>query len=71
MFSVVEPPGVGTYLMPGTPLDFGGVPRLAPRPAPRLGEHTEEVLLELLGLSAAAFGELHDRGVVRGSKDPV
>jgi 2-methylfumaryl-CoA isomerase len=71
MFSAVEQPGVGTYRMPATPLDFGGVPRPPPRPAPRLGEHTEEVLLDLLGLTAAAYGELLDRGVVRGSKDPV
>jgi len=64
MFSAVEQPGVGTYRMPGIPLDFSAVPRLPVRPAPRLGEHTEEVLLDLLGLSAAAYGALHDRGVV-------
>jgi 2-methylfumaryl-CoA isomerase len=64
MFANVEQPGVGPLLMPATPLDFGAAPRLPPRPAPRLGEHTEQVLHELLGIDSAAFGRLHDRGVV-------
>ena len=46
MFSEVEQPGVGTYLMPGSPLDFTALPRVPVRPAPQLGEHTEEVLAE-------------------------
>jgi 2-methylfumaryl-CoA isomerase len=29
-----------------------------------LGEHTDEVLAEVLGLSDAEIGGLHDRGVV-------
>jgi 2-methylfumaryl-CoA isomerase len=33
------------------------------RRAPLLGEHTEEVLADLLGLSAEEIGALHDRGV--------
>lgn len=70
MFSAVEQPGVGRYRMPGIPLDFSAVPRRPARPAPRLGEHTEEVLLDLLGLSASAYGDLHDRGVVRRPAGP-
>jgi len=31
-----------------------------------LGQHTEEVLLDVLGLSAAEFGRLHDKGIVAG-----
>jgi 2-methylfumaryl-CoA isomerase len=34
--------------------------------APLLGEHTEQVLSEDLGLSSAEVGELFDRGVVAG-----
>ena len=64
MFSVIEQPGVGSVLAPGVPLDFQGSGRLPPRAAPRLGEHTAEVLSELLGLDAAAFGRLHDRRIV-------
>lgn len=36
----------------------------APRPAPFLGADSEQVLAERLGLSAAAIGDLVDRGVV-------
>lgn len=64
MFSAIEQPGVGPVLAAGIPYDFSGVPRLPVAPAPRLGQHTGEVLHELLGLNAAAFGKLHDRGVV-------
>ncbi len=66
MFRKVEQPGVGNLLMPGIPLDFSALPRLPPQPAPRLGEHTEQVLSELLHIDAAAYGKLHDRGVVAG-----
>jgi 2-methylfumaryl-CoA isomerase len=66
MFDLVEQPGIGAYLMPGSPLAFGACVRLPARPAPRLGEHTDEVLGEVLGLSGAAIGRLHDDGVVAG-----
>jgi 2-methylfumaryl-CoA isomerase len=64
MFSAIEQPGVGPMLAAGIPFDFSGVPRQPVGFAPRLGQHTEEVLHELLGMDAAAFGKLHDRGVV-------
>jgi 2-methylfumaryl-CoA isomerase len=67
MFSMVEQPGVGTYLMPGSPIDFGAVPRLEARRAPLLGEHTDEILLGVLGLSEAQVGKLHDERIVAGS----
>jgi 2-methylfumaryl-CoA isomerase len=70
MWEEVEHPGVGRYLMPGSPLDFSAVPRLPVRRAPQLGEHTEEVLSELLGLTTAEIGRLEQEGVVRvGSAD--
>lgn len=64
MFASIEQPGVGPVLAPGIPLDFQGSGRLPAGPAPRLGEHTEQVLAELLGIGAAEFGRLHDQGVV-------
>lgn len=66
IFSMVEQPGVGSYLTPTVPLDFGAGARLAARPAPRLGEHTDEILLDVLGLSSGEVGQLHDAGVVAG-----
>lgn len=66
LFATVEQPGIGPYLMPGLPLDFAASPRLPPRPAPLLGEHTDIVLAEVLGMSSAEIGRLHDRRIVVG-----
>ena len=64
LFREIEQPGVGRCLAPGLPLDFSALPRSVPRPAPTLGEHTEQVLSEVLGLGSAAYGRLCDNGVV-------
>jgi 2-methylfumaryl-CoA isomerase len=64
MWEQVQHPGVGSYLMPGTPLDFSAVPREPVRRAPQLGEHTEEVLSEVLGLSATEVARLRRDGVI-------
>ena len=66
LFAMVDQPGIGRYLMPGLPLDFGASPRQPPRPAPRLGEHTDLVLGEVLGLSPETIGRLHDAGIAAG-----
>jgi 2-methylfumaryl-CoA isomerase len=66
LFAMTDQPGIGRYLMPGLPLDFTGEPRLPPQPAPRLGEHTDAVLAEVLGLSPAEIGQLHQAGTVAG-----
>jgi 2-methylfumaryl-CoA isomerase len=54
------------YPAPGIPLDFRDADRVPLRPAPRLGEHTDAILLELAGVSEAELGRLHDEGVVAG-----
>jgi 2-methylfumaryl-CoA isomerase len=69
LFSQVAQPGVGSYLMPGLPLDFSAVQRAAAQPAPALGQHTEQVLAEVLGLSSPEIGRLFDRRVV-GARAP-
>jgi hypothetical protein len=56
-------PGTGSVLSPAIPLDFS-IGRLPAQPALRLGEHTEEILTEILGISATEFGQLHDQGIV-------
>lgn len=66
LFAMVDQPGIGSYLMPTTPLDFSGVPRLPAMPAPLLGQHTDEILLGELGLSEAEVGRLHDAKIVAG-----
>jgi len=66
MFSMVEQPGIGTYLMPNSPLQFGAAPRLAASRAPLLGEHTDEILSTVLELSDGEIASLHDERVVEG-----
>ncbi len=48
LFGEVGHAGVGEYLAASHPLEFGGW-RVPPRPAPRMGQNTEEVLSEILG----------------------
>jgi 2-methylfumaryl-CoA isomerase len=71
MFSLLQQPGIGEYLVPGSPLQFSRLGRLQPRRAPLLGEHTDEILAERLGLSDAEIGRLHDDRVVAGPVEPV
>jgi 2-methylfumaryl-CoA isomerase len=52
MFAAVDNPGIGTYLMASSPLEFSAVERVAPRGAPLLGEHTDAILMDELGMSA-------------------
>ncbi|MDB5419318.1 MAG: L-carnitine dehydratase/bile acid-inducible protein [Phenylobacterium sp.] len=66
LFQDVRHPSGLSYPAPGA---MGTIPQDARgpvRPAPRLGEHTDEVLAEVLGMSAAAIARLHDQGVVAG-----
>ncbi|MGB5831982.1 MAG: CoA transferase [Thiohalocapsa sp.] len=66
LFSELEQPGIGRYLVPGSPISFGAFPRESPRRAPLLGEHTDEILSNDLGLSDAEIGRLRESGVVAG-----
>jgi len=66
MFSELEQPGIGSYPVPGSPIDFGAFSREPPRRAPLLGEHTDEILSRDLGLSDAEIGRLREAGVVAG-----
>ena len=70
MFEQLEQPGIGTYLTPGSPLAFSALERVPPTRAPLLGEHTDQILGEDLGLSETEIGRLHDDGVVAGPKMP-
>ena len=63
LFAEIDQPGIGRYLTPGLPLDFSAAPRQATRPAPLLGQHTDEVLATLLGLGDGEIGRLHDAGI--------
>jgi 2-methylfumaryl-CoA isomerase len=64
MFAVLDQPGIGRYPVAASPLQFGAAPREAPTAAPRLGQHTDEILSGILGLPAHEIARLHDEKVV-------
>jgi len=63
MLAEIDHPGVGRYLAPSSPLRVGGV-TAAVRRAAQPGEHTDEVLTELLGLAPGRIRHLRAHGIV-------
>jgi 2-methylfumaryl-CoA isomerase len=60
LFATVSEPDIGPVLQPASPLGF----EAHHAPSPRLGEHSEQILADDLGLSGAEIAALVDRGVV-------
>jgi crotonobetainyl-CoA:carnitine CoA-transferase CaiB-like acyl-CoA transferase len=54
----------GTYTVPGNPVHLSGSTPAADRRPPWLGEHTDSVLTDLLGLSASEVDSLRVEGIV-------
>jgi 2-methylfumaryl-CoA isomerase len=67
LFRTVTHPSGATYLTPGFPGTLMSEARGAPPAAPPLGAHTDAVLADVLGLSSAEIGRLHDAGLVAGA----
>ncbi len=59
-----EHPTAGKVQFPGFPYKLSATPAAIRRPPPRLGEHTEEVLQELLDYRSADIAAFRDRGVI-------
>ncbi|MBI3002646.1 MAG: CoA transferase, partial [candidate division NC10 bacterium] len=64
MVQEVEHPTLGPIRLLGIPFTIAGSPPEIRRPPPRLGEHTEEVLGEVLGLQPPEVEALRREGVV-------
>jgi len=60
----VDYPLMGRQRVVGTPFHFSRTPAEVRAPAPQLGQHTEEVLLEVLGLDWDALVALKEKGVI-------
>ena len=63
-FVTTSHPVAGPMRQPGAPYKLGAAPWALQRPAPRLGEHNDEVLREGLGLDGRALTNLRRAGVV-------
>ena len=66
LFSEIAHKSGYTYPTPGAATDFVDSIRQSPARAPRLGENTEEVLTDILGLPEQEIAKLFDTGVVAG-----
>jgi 2-methylfumaryl-CoA isomerase len=64
VFSDIVHPGGGTYPTPGAAARLPSDERLAPAPAPVIGQHSDALLADLLGLGSGEIGRLHDEGLV-------
>jgi len=58
-------PDVGKVRLPGNPVKVSGMPGTISKPAPRLGEHTDQVLREVLSLPAEQIAELRQQGAIK------
>ena len=63
-FIPIDSPGLGVSRHPGFLWRFDGTALPPPRPPPKLGEHSDEVLSERLGLSPGELARLRQDGVV-------
>jgi 2-methylfumaryl-CoA isomerase len=71
VFERVVTPGIGEHRTAGATVSIVGVKRKPVLPAPWLGQHTEEVLAQVLGFSSGQIGGLFDSGIVAGpDRDP-
>ncbi|TAK36479.1 MAG: CoA transferase [Chloroflexota bacterium] len=57
-------PVLGTIKMMGFPISFEEMPAQVRMPAPELGQHTEEILIELCDYSWNEIAELRDEAVI-------
>jgi len=60
----IEHPIAGHLKMPGLPIKLSGTPGAVEKPAPLLGQHTEEILKDLLGLDAGQVAELRAKKIL-------
>ena len=60
----LDHPRAGRVPMVASPMRFSDTPLEHRRPPPLLGEHTDVVLGELLGLDAGEIARLRDGGVI-------
>ena len=67
IFTDMKNPSGFTYPTPGSVATLGGERRGIPKTAPMLGQNSQEVLADLLGMNSGEIASLIDNGIVKGS----
>ena len=68
MFETLNFDGIGQYMVPRSPLEFSNYDPLPAQKPPKLGQHTEEILGDIMKLGSGEIGALFDSGTVGSSK---
>ena len=63
-FEEIDYPGVGKHRYPGLLFRMQNTPNAVRTPPPKLGEHSREIYLDLLGYSEEEYADLEARGFV-------
>ena len=64
LFVDIEREDTGSIAYPGPPYIMPGVETSPPAPAPRLGQHNQEVLCDALGWSREQLVKLYQTGII-------
>jgi len=70
MVTRVTHPTAGELELLGSPLNFSETPVRKPKPPPLLGQHTEEILRDLLGVDAEGIEDLRRTGAIPKQVEP-
>ena len=68
MFETQDFDGIGKYMVPRSPVEFSNHLAISPEKPPKLGQHTEEILADIMGLGSGEIGVLFDSGIVSFAK---
>ena len=68
MFETQDFDGIGKYMVPRSPVEFSNHLAISPEKPPKLGQHTEEILADIMGLGSGEIGVLFDNGIVSYAK---
>jgi crotonobetainyl-CoA:carnitine CoA-transferase CaiB-like acyl-CoA transferase len=71
LVKTVDQPGLGDVKMLGPAFRSDSLPDAAPKGAPRLGEHTHEILRDILGMDAARIEQLEADKIVEQASDSM
>jgi crotonobetainyl-CoA:carnitine CoA-transferase CaiB-like acyl-CoA transferase len=64
MIAEVQHPTIGALRLTGMPIKYSETPSTIRRPPPLLGEHTDEVLTEVMDYSPKQINELKKQGTI-------